>query len=110
MRVPEREARLHLLAGINDGYSGSVPITHSLFLFDLLASGRNKISDDDIIALLSKEVKSTGPQIGNRDVYYRKESASCSLTIFEGGHEMLVDFAANQIMRQSEHDAVANAP
>jgi hypothetical protein len=108
MEVPERTARLHLFAGINDGYTGSVPITHSVNLFNRLSTPQEQIDDETIIRLLSKTVEPTGEKIGEREIWHQSESSRSTLTIFEGGHEMLVDFAASQIINQAQQDAALN--
>lgn len=105
MEMPERAAQLHLFAGINDGYTGSVPITHSIHLYNRLSPPRDQIDNDTIIRLLSKAVEPTGAEIGGREIWYQAKSSRCTLTIFEGGHEMLVEFAANQIISQAQQDA-----
>jgi len=108
MEVPERTARLHLFAGINDGYTGSVPITHSIHLYNKLSPRQEQIDDDTIIRLLSKTVEPTGAKIGGREIWHQSESSRSVLTIFEGGHEMIVDFAAKQIISRAQQDAALN--
>jgi dienelactone hydrolase len=105
MEIPERSARLHLYAGINDGYTGSVPITHSIKLYNKLTDPEDQISKDRIIELATKTVEPTGTRIANREIWHRSESRRCTLTIFEGGHEMLVDYAAKQILDHAQKDA-----
>jgi len=96
--IPERSARLYLYAGINDGYSGSVPISHSINLFNRLAEPEDQVNGATFVRLLTKAVEPTGEKIENRDVWHRSNSQRVSLTIFEGGHQMLVEHAAEQLI------------
>lgn len=100
---PNPATLLEIYAGIEDGYSGSVPITHSIQFFNRMAnalgSTDSQVSQADTIRLLSRSVSRSGvwnmaaPSIGGRQVFYRRETGPVSLTIFQGGHEMLADYA-----------------
>jgi len=90
---------LNIYAGIHDGYVGSVPITHSINMFNKLLQEMyplqtNKlISDSLIISLLTKRMNSsidTDLFIGGRKIHLIKELPNLNITIFEGGHEMIV--------------------
>lgn len=94
---------IEIYAGIHDGYTGSVPISHSLFFFNKLVtdSGNRSeiITEKEIIALLTQNVKrdSVYGKIGDRDVLLRKRSGNVLLTIFDGGYEILPDFVFKRI-------------
>jgi acetyl esterase/lipase len=97
-------APIHLYAGIEDGYTGSVPVSHALHFYNRMASLSGKaehlVPDSDIIALLARgKPQSPDPEtsIGGRKVLYHRESPLASITIFQGGHEMLVDYCFGQI-------------
>jgi lysophospholipase L1-like esterase len=94
-----KNASLFIYAGIHDGYTGSVPITHSINMFnkllaDMYPEQKNKeISDRQQIELLAKRTTSkpeTNLIAGGRKVHLIRELPHLSLTIFEGSHEMIV--------------------
>ncbi len=92
--LPERpRARLELFAGIHDGYTGSVPISHSLLFYNRLVEtygpGDTAVTGWEFASLLSRGAQATGEMIGDRAVYLHRETPYTSVTIFEGGHEML---------------------
>lgn len=93
---------LNIYAGINDGYTGSVPITHSINFFNKIARMRYPgepdlvVPDSIIIKLLGRRVDpliNHDMKIGGRNVYLSSHRPDLSLTIFEGGHEMIVPHA-----------------
>jgi hypothetical protein len=93
---------LYLFAGVHDGStgstrtSGSVPFTHSVRLFNLLAeyAGRTDQRVNDATMLRLTELR-TGPDtaqhlnLGGRPVHLYRSAGSAHLAIFEGEHEML---------------------
>jgi len=97
-----RGATLSLFAGINDGYTGSVPITHSIEFYNRIADLRHPgaeelhVQDSIVINLLARRYDPAGdyPQkIAGRNVYLSAGNRDVHLEIFEGGHEMLVPHA-----------------
>jgi dienelactone hydrolase len=97
---------LNIYAGINDGYNGSVPITHSIEFFNTIAKikypGEKSlvVPDSIIIRLLGRRVDPQGDyqrRLAGRNVYLSSAAPDLSLTIFEGGHEMLVPEALSLI-------------
>jgi hypothetical protein len=87
---------VYIFAGIHDGFTGSVPITHSVRLFNRLAElygapGR-KVDDGTLIEMLDRRFgpdSTKGKKIGGRLVHLERSAGAAHLTIFEGGHEML---------------------
>lgn len=103
---PDISGRLEIYAGINDGYTGSVPVSHSLFFFNKIADhfgGTDaRVPDTDIIRLLARGV-SPDPAleaIEGRPVLYRKEIPQVAVTIFEGGHELLADYCFSRMQEE----------
>ncbi len=100
--------RLELFAGINDGYSGSVPISHSISFFNRLVAefGRasERVGQADLSNLLTRGVKPPAiPRtLGNRVVLYEKDTPEVSLTIFEGGHELLPDYCFTRLKQLAD--------
>lgn len=101
-------ANLYIYEGVHDGYTGSVPITHSIDMYNrlvgdlkygetdpgklLLRSDSDLVSAAETIGLVTKRCNpSADPdqKINGRSVYLHKKYGDISLTIFEGGHEQL---------------------
>ena len=104
MEVPSvlrKDAVLLLFAGIHDGYTGSVPVTHTLKIYnkvieDLGATDDEAFIDDNtMLDLVGRRYvpRQTGAYIGDRPVLFQRAYQSVKLTIFEGGHEMLPEVA-----------------
>jgi len=94
-----KDATLHLYAGINDGYTGSVPISHSLELYNKVVKDFENDASEQLIPLedcytLLKRRISPNFQVEpkafmGRDIIYRKEYKNkVEIIIFDGGHEM----------------------
>lgn len=97
MPIPEKPSgKLHLYAGIRDGYKGSVPISHSILLFNRLAAhfgaADQQVTVDEGLDLLSRAavVDSTLPLLYGRGQYLYRESPYATLSIFDGAHEGLI--------------------
>lgn len=99
-------SKLYIYEGIHDGYTGSVPITHSLNIYNKIVSDFNPadkadlVPDYDIIEMLASRnfVSSEKGTLGNRVIHYQKTfDDKVKLFIFEGGHEMLTDIALNHV-------------
>lgn len=100
-------SKLHIYAGIFDGIQGSVPITHSInfynkLLTDMSVSDTLKyVSTSEKLELLEKrEPLGEFGKIADRKICLKKESGNLSLSIFEGDHEMLTEFALNELLEE----------
>lgn len=96
------QATLNIYAGLHDGYTGSVPITHSILFYNKIAAalfpGKKEylVTDSTIISLLAKRtnpVADSSVKLNSRIIHLSKQLNNISLTVFEGGHEMLVPSA-----------------
>lgn len=101
--------RLEIYAGIKDGYSGTVPISHSIQFYNKLTSERGllaaRVPETMMAALLTRAQPSGGQVLGDRAVHFQADAGSVALTIFDGGHEMLADQAFESLLavfRQSQ--------
>ncbi len=103
-----RHSRLEIYAGVYDGMmgNGSIPITHSInfynkLLKDLKEKDSSKyVSNTEKLALLEhRKPLSDYGSIAGRAVILVKESNNIRLTLFEGGHEILKDFAFKELMK-----------
>ena len=94
-------SKLYIFGGVHDGYTGSVPITHSLKFYnkaitDWGATQSSLISDDTILKMVTYRMlpNSKHGKIDNRQIYYANNyQGKVLITMFEGGHEMLTGTA-----------------
>jgi pimeloyl-ACP methyl ester carboxylesterase len=99
------KATLHIYTGIHDGYTGSVPITHSINMYNKIVREKYPVNEaaivpqEDVVKMLATRSFPGAPQenIGDRKVHYHKQTGDVELIIFEGGHEQLVDQAIGLI-------------
>lgn len=110
--VPKKpKGRLEIYAGINDGFTGSVPISHSILFYNHIAKhlGRqnNLVEQNELIALLTRGVNGSNElgSLGKRKIYYRRDIDSLSLVIFDGGHEMLPKYCFERMRMLAEQDS-----
>jgi pimeloyl-ACP methyl ester carboxylesterase len=105
-----REVPLDIQAGIRDGHTGSVPVSHSLRAFNAVAAPAERISDADIEAMTRLAAVPAGLKgtVINEErihpVLFRRASGRARVTVFDGGHD--TDFrAAMQWLEQHEAPA-----
>ena len=98
-------ASLHIYTGIYDGIQGSVPITQSVnfynkVLSDLTVKDSSKfVSDFEKLELLEHRRKlGNFGKIADREVFLRKDYKNIKLVIFEGNHEMLPEYALDELL------------
>lgn len=105
-----RNVQLFIYEGIHDGYKGSVPITHSLNMYNRLVgelkyhttdmdkilkkaiNDADLISPKEIIELLGKRINPQYEKNGrlfDRNIHLQRQFQNIKLIIFEGGHEQL---------------------
>jgi hypothetical protein len=105
------KGRLEIYAGINDGYTGSVPISHSIEFFnrtvDHYGYPDSKVGQTDIVRLLTRGIERNDhpSTIGDREVLFRRDTRPVSLVIFDGAHEMLTDYCFDRIKQIAERGA-----
>lgn len=101
---------LDINAGIRDGHEGSVPISHSLRAFNVLAEEKLRLSEDQIKYFTEKSevpdsLKKPGPDPSygkDRQPLWRAESNRARVTIFNGGHEMIPTAIFDWLARQKK--------
>ena len=99
---------LDIYEGIDDGWKGSVPISHSIDFYNKLATHFNETlaTPEEEAALLARKWppdKDYG-MLGTRKILFARGSGAVTLTIFQGGHEMLSQPCFDMIQ------ALANSP
>lgn len=101
-----KNTKLFIFAGVHDGVKGSVPITHAINFYnkvlnDLSVPDKSKyVSENEKQELLKnrRPLENLG-SIADRKVCLQKEHGNTRLTIFEGDHEMLTEFAINELLK-----------
>lgn len=85
-----------LNAGIQDGHTGSVPVSHTLNAFNRLAKEPDRLSEAQVRAFAAEPRVPAGlaearedPSYGDRRVLFRRGSGAVRVTIFDGGHEII---------------------
>ena len=88
---------LHLHAGIKEKI---VPINHSLLAFNEVAAAKDQLSEEDIRFFVEKkkvppnlQAKLSDPSYGKKRPLFRRESGNATVTIFDGGHELVATAA-----------------
>ncbi|MBV6642577.1 MAG: prolyl oligopeptidase family serine peptidase [Cyclobacteriaceae bacterium] len=99
-------SKLFIYAGVHDGYTGSVPITHSLLFYnkvirDIDPSVAEALISDQVIDKLtvsrSLPEKAYG-KLSDRKIHYQTSfNDQVYISVFEGGHEMLSGMALDHI-------------
>src|SRR5690606_10175453 len=101
-----KESVLNIYTGITDGYTGSVPVTHSIDFYNRIVSLRHPgqeqpaVPDSAVIGLLVRRFdpdSASGHLLAGKKVIYGAEAPSASLIVFDGGHEMLVPHALSLV-------------
>ncbi len=96
-------------AGVEDGHTGSVPVSHSLWAFNAVCRGlqRPEISDLEIQQLVrdrqlqqpTADDMAEDVELG-RKIFLRRRAGPSVVTIFDGGHESLPPTAMAWLSRQ----------
>ncbi|MFN7918576.1 MAG: sialate O-acetylesterase [Bryobacteraceae bacterium] len=84
---------LDINTGIQDGHTGSVPVSHSIRAFNVLAPAARRVSDADIEDMV-REAKIPArlaaekeTEERKRPILFRRSAGSVRLTVFDAGHE-----------------------
>ncbi len=96
-------------AGILDGHTGSVPIGHAIRAYNVLAKPEDQLSEGIIRHLEAvpqipesmKKPLENDPLYGEKSPLWRQQSGQVRLTLFDGGHEIIVAAAMDWLSRQS---------
>lgn len=98
--------RLELYAGIKDGHKGTVPIAHSLAYFNHLVEGYAKpeasVESSVAMRLLTQGEPATANRIGDRAVFFQRDVGFASLTVYDGGHELLAEYCFDRLLDLSK--------
>lgn len=100
-----KSSELAIFAGIHDGVQGSVPFAHSIYMYnkllkDLKVEDKSQyVSNKEIKKLVKyrKAFKDNGT-IQDREICLEKSYGNIQLIIFNGGHEMLSEYAFKRLI------------
>ena len=108
---------LDISTGIHDGHtfngiSGSVPVSHTLNAFNILAKPEDKLPAEDIDYIVAAQQFPAhyappveDPSFGKNVIYFRRQSNLARVTIFEGGHNCLYGPGLDWLSRQNRKNA-----
>ncbi|MDR2602537.1 MAG: prolyl oligopeptidase family serine peptidase [Spirochaetaceae bacterium] len=101
---------LDIYAGLNDGYTGTVSVLHSILFYNKIMgcfnSAGDAVNERETTNLLSRNINPEtneylwGGGGDKRKLFYKKENSHAGLFIFEGAHEILPHFAFSRIKKQ----------
>lgn len=102
---------LDIYVGIHDGHTGSVPVSHSLKAFNVLAAVNGKpdlqIPNEDINTMEQEEKipaalasQTTADPELIKPALFRRSAGPVRITVFEGGHDQDTPAALNWLSRQ----------
>ncbi len=96
-------------AGILDGHTGSVPVSHALHAYNALAAPADRISEADTAYFVehaavppSLRGDFNDPLYGEKRVLFRRQSGSVRITLFDGGHDIVYEAALNWLANDPE--------
>ncbi len=96
LRNAKGKVPLQIATGITDGHNGSVPISHSLLAFNEVAEREDRVPLESIRIMTEKAEVPPGLQtsrvdeaFGGKTPLFERTSATATVTIFKGGHEII---------------------
>ena len=107
-----RDLPIELAAGIRDGYSGSVPISHTLLAWNEIARAKNdvviELAEIDRLTELGGQPDQLKQTLANleidgtfgRKIVLRQSVKKSQVTIFDGGHEGIASAACDWLSMQ----------
>lgn len=110
-----RGAFLKIYAGIHDGYTGSVPVSQSIDIFNKLLGdmyplqSKEKICNSLKLSLVTKQFNPEADPnllLGDRAIHLIRELPNLSFILFEGTHDMLVPQTLSLIQTGSISDTL----
>lgn len=110
-----KNAELHIYTGVNDGYTGSVPVTHSLLFFNQTAACLYPDHPEyqlpatiihDLAERHTENLQPVNSTIADRKILFQRNLKAISVTVFDGGHEMLSQVALTLLPGQRDPGAL----
>jgi pimeloyl-ACP methyl ester carboxylesterase len=98
---------LSINTGITDGHNGSVPVSHTLNAFNMVAALSDRISQETIAEMVKSPTMPAGLLQSIDDKLYqrkpalfRRVSKNAQVTIFQGGHEIIYEAGLGWLEQQ----------
>lgn len=89
---------LDINAGIHDGHTGSVPVSHGIRAFNAVAAAADRLPEPAVERMVEtrsvpEDLRFRGidPLYASRPVLLRRTSDGARLSVFDGGHEILIE-------------------
>ncbi|BEC33785.1 TPA: prolyl oligopeptidase family serine peptidase [Escherichia coli] len=100
--IPSNKNNIEIYAGINDGHTGSVPVSQSILFFNKLAKQYDPtkiVTAEEAIFILDRKLQPpmNSKNIEGRDIIFERKSGPASIHIFDGSHEMLSNYAFDRL-------------
>jgi pimeloyl-ACP methyl ester carboxylesterase len=101
---------IDIYEGIDDGWKGNVPISHSIRFYNRLAdqdgASAAKVTGPEMDGLCKRTFvsKDNLGQLGDRKILFQRDFTQATLTIFQGGHEMLPQVCFEKIQAMSNEN------
>jgi pimeloyl-ACP methyl ester carboxylesterase len=98
--------KVSVFTGVFDGITGSVPITHAINFYNKLVSDLGgdrvyQVGNGEKLELLEmREPLGEFGTIRDRKVFLHKQYRDIKLVVFEGGHEMLPEYALEELLSE----------
>ena len=110
-----RGLAIDINAGIHDGHRGSVPVSHSLRAFNVLADVPDQLTEEQITFCVEQQaipdrIKTYEPDplYKLKRVLFRRHSGGARITLFKGGHESIQPAAVQWLSKQRRARAEQN--
>ncbi|MGL4594109.1 MAG: alpha/beta hydrolase family protein [Thermoguttaceae bacterium] len=105
-----KDVPLDLNHGIHDGHIGSVPVSHTIKAFNIVASPDKQITPEQIEFFVKErsvppeleQEKVADPLYEKKEVLFRRISGKTRLTIFDGGHDSVPNAALLWLSAQNK--------
>lgn len=104
-----KEVKFDINAGIYDGHTGSIPISHTLKAFNVLCEESDRINDKDIEYFVKKakvpphlEQNIHDPDYGDKQPLFRRTSGNTRVTVFNGTHEIIYEAGLKWLAEQKK--------
>lgn len=109
-----QNSKFYLYCGIHDGFTGSVPITQTIDFYNKLVGDFQPGNEKDLVPEVVRETmlrqrnlqgSEINKKLGERKIWYENSFQNkIFLTVFEGGHEMVVEEGLNEIKKHVKDD------
>ena len=100
------DVSLNIYVGINDGINGSVPITQSINFYNKLlveygGDKSNLVTDNEKLLLLEhRKALGNYGELNGRKICLIKKFEDIKLVIFKGNHEIMENYAVENLLRE----------